>query len=304
MSARIALLCPGQGAQHADMFSILGGAVSDRHGLGDVLGMAPADAAADPAVLFSNRHAQPLLVAATLAAWERIADALPLPVVAAGYSIGELSAHAVAGAIEGRVAIALAARRARLMDAAIDPHAPQALMAVSGLRLAALQPLLDAHALHLAIATGEDAAIVGGRRRDLVALEAALASTRAHVTPLPVEVASHTPLLRAAADAFRDELGTTPFRAWRFPVLAGIDASIVASAQAARETLSRQLAQTIRWTDCMDALAESGIAAAVELGPGAGLARMFAARHPDIPCRSLADFRTLDGLLAWLDRQF
>ncbi|MBK4735627.1 acyltransferase domain-containing protein [Noviherbaspirillum pedocola] len=303
MSARIALLCPGQGAQHADMFSILGGAASDAHGLGDVLGMAPSKAVADPVVLFSNRHAQPLLVAATLAAWERVADAMPLPVVAAGYSIGELSAHAVAGAIEGHAALALAARRAALMDAAIDPGAPQALMAVTGLRMAALLPLLEAHGLFPAIVNGDDAAIVGGRRRDLAAVQSALASTHAHVTPLPVEVASHTPLLRPAADAFRDALDGIAFGQWRFPVLAGIDASPVASADAARAALARQLAETIRWVDCMDALAESGIAAAIELGPGAGLARMFAARHPEIACRSIADFRTLDGLLSWLERQ-
>jgi [acyl-carrier-protein] S-malonyltransferase len=86
-------------------------------------------------------------------------------------------------------------------------------------------------------------------------------------------------------------------------VLAGIDASPVASADAARAALARQLAATIRWVDCMDALAESGIAAAIELGPSAGLARMFAARHPQIACRSLADFRTLNGLLSWLERQ-
>jgi hypothetical protein len=30
---------------------------------------------------------------------------------------------------------------------------------------------------------------------------------------------------------------------------------------------------------------------------------MFAARHPEIACRSLADFRTLDGFVHWLDRQ-
>lgn len=304
MNGRIALLCPGQGAQHADMFSVLGARMPDRHGLETLLGMPLAQALGDPSTLYANRQAQPLLVAATLAAWERIADLLPLPVVAAGYSIGEVSAHAVAGAIEGVDAVVLAARRAALMDAAIDPAAPQGLAAVSGLSMARLRPLLAAHGLYPAILNAEDAQIVGGARSALAGLEADLASTGARVSTLPVEVASHTPLMRAAAQAFREELERARFHGWRFPVLAGIDASTVSSTVAAIDTLSRQIAEPLRWIDCMDALAESGVAAVIELGPGAALARMFAARHPEIPCRSLADFRSTEGFSAWLERQF
>jgi [acyl-carrier-protein] S-malonyltransferase len=303
MSGGIAVLCPGQGAQHAGMFTVLGEPQPDRYGLEAALGMPLAAVLADPALPYANRNAQPLLVAATLAAWDSIADAVPRPVFAAGYSIGEVAAHAVAGALDGGDAIALAARRAALMDAAIDPEEPHGLLAVSGLRLARLAPLLEAHGLHPAILNGADAVIVGGLSGGLAALEAELAPLGAHTTRLPVEVASHTPLLRGAAQAFRAALETAPFRSWRFPVLAGIDAAAVSSRAGAIDTLSRQLAETVRWIDCMDALAESGIAAAIELGPGGGLARMFSARHPGIACRSLADFRSRAGFLAWLERQ-
>jgi [acyl-carrier-protein] S-malonyltransferase len=30
---------------------------------------------------------------------------------------------------------------------------------------------------------------------------------------------------------------------------------------------------------------------------------MLQGRHPHIACRSVADFRSLDGIVAWLDRQ-
>jgi [acyl-carrier-protein] S-malonyltransferase len=43
---------------------------------------------------------------------------------------------------------------------------------------------------------------------------------------------------------------------------------------------------------------------ALELGPGSALARMLQARHPQIACRSVADFRSLDGIISWLGRQF
>jgi [acyl-carrier-protein] S-malonyltransferase len=53
----------------------------------------------------------------------------------------------------------------------------------------------------------------------------------------------------------------------------------------------------------MDTLVESGITVALELGPGATLARMLQARHPQIACRSVADFRSLQGIQSWLARQ-
>jgi [acyl-carrier-protein] S-malonyltransferase len=52
----------------------------------------------------------------------------------------------------------------------------------------------------------------------------------------------------------------------------------------------------------MDAAAEAGITVALELGPGAALSRMLRKRHPDIAARSVADFRTLDGIRRWLER--
>jgi [acyl-carrier-protein] S-malonyltransferase len=53
----------------------------------------------------------------------------------------------------------------------------------------------------------------------------------------------------------------------------------------------------------MDAAAESGVTVALELGPGAALSRMLRTRHPDIACRSVSEFRSLDGIVGWLERQ-
>jgi [acyl-carrier-protein] S-malonyltransferase len=50
----------------------------------------------------------------------------------------------------------------------------------------------------------------------------------------------------------------------------------------------------------MDAAAERGITAALELGPGNALSKMMSARHPGIECRSVADFRSMDGIRNWL----
>ena len=81
--------------------------------------------------MFDNRVTQPAIVGATLAMWEALKCRLPTPSLVAGYSIGELSAYGVAGALDPLDAVRLAATRAGLMNAAVA--APQALAAISAI---------------------------------------------------------------------------------------------------------------------------------------------------------------------------
>jgi [acyl-carrier-protein] S-malonyltransferase len=46
----------------------------------------------------------------------------------------------------------------------------------------------------------------------------------------------------------------------------------------------------------MDSCVEAGVTEALELGPGAALPRMLHARHPQITCRAVDDFRFLAGV--------
>jgi [acyl-carrier-protein] S-malonyltransferase len=108
--------------------------------------------------------------------------------------------------------------------------------------------------------------------------------------------------MQAAVAPFAQALDATPFQPLQAPVLAGIDAATVRDQPRAVATLSRQLAEKIRWLACMDAAAEAGITVALELGPGNALSRMLQQRHPHINTRSVTDFRTLDGIGKWLDR--
>jgi [acyl-carrier-protein] S-malonyltransferase len=293
--ARLLLLCPGQGDQHAEMFNLArtspaASALADRlqqSAIGD---------------LFANRVAQPLIVAATLCMWEAIRDFAPQPALVAGYSIGELSAHGVAGAFTAEQAIALAAQRAQLMDDCQRAAPGQALLTVTGLPLASASKLAAQHGYHVSIETGEDACIVGGPAAQAEQLQQSIEAAGARSKRLPVEVASHTPYMAGAVAPFAAALHAADFQSMQAPVLAGIDAAPVSDQARAIETLSRQLAEKIRWLACMDAAAEAGITVALELGPGAALSRMLQNRHPHINTRSVADFRSLDGIRKWLDR--
>jgi [acyl-carrier-protein] S-malonyltransferase len=298
MSTRLLILCPGQGGQHAAMYDL---ARSDPAGAALLDACAPA---LDPDTLFDNRTAQPAIVAATLATWEALRPRLPAPSLVAGYSIGELAGHGVAGALSAQDAITLARQRAGIMDRAAAAQPGGALAAVSDLPLERVRACAQAAGWHIAIVNGEDACVAGGPESHYETFAGTCEAAGARVQRLPVAVASHTPLIAAAVQPFAEALAAAPFHGWQCPVLAGISGARIAGREAAIEHLSRQLAQTIEWSACMDAAVESGITVALELGPGAALARMFQARHPQVACRSAAEFRSLEGIAAWVGRQF
>lgn len=293
MSVRLLLLCPGQGGQSASMFDLArtdAGAAALIESLGEP----------EPETMFENRIAQPSVVGATLAMWEALKARLPAPSLAAGYSVGELSAYGVAGALAPADAIRIAARRAELMDAAVVE--PQALVAITGIPVDRVGSLASAHGYAVAIVTGHDTCIAGGLEASLPGLEQAVAQSGAKLQRLPVGIASHTPLMAGAVAPFVAELEAAAFGPQTCPVLSGIGAESIVGKPRAIEALSRQLVETIVWDACMDAAAEAGVTVALELGPGAALARMLQARHPHIPCRSVADFRSIDGIVAWVGR--
>ena len=301
--SRLLLLCPGQGGQHAAMFDLPRSSPAG-HEAGTLLtelALAGLPLAGDTDI-YANRRAQPLIVAATLSMWAAIREFAPAPALVAGYSIGELSAYGIAGAWPAETAVRLAAERAQLMDDCALALPGQTLMAISGLALSRVSPLLAEHAFYMSIENADDACIAGGPAASAAALEAAVHAAGGRSTRLPVEVASHTQYMQAAVAPFAATLQRTEFQTMRAPVLAGVAAMAVNGKAQAVDQLSRQLSETIHWAACMDAAAEAGITYALELGPGAALSRMLQSRHPHINTRSVADFRTLDGIRKWLER--
>jgi [acyl-carrier-protein] S-malonyltransferase len=76
----------------------------------------------------------------------------------------------------------------------------------------------------------------------------------------------------------------------------------VLDVDAGLDKLARQIAEPVEWAACIAACVEAGASAFLELGPGRALADMASAAYPALPARSLADFRSVDGVTDWLAR--
>ena len=301
----IALLCSGQGYQGPEMFDLVAPEAA----------AAPVFAAAaqklggrDPRdvvrqgddIIHRNDVAQVLCCTQALAAWAILGPYVPRPLTIAGYSAGEVPAWAVAGVIDMESAFDLVARRAALMDEAT--REPCGLAAIVGLPRNVVDALCLSHELTVAIVNGPLHFILGGRTAGLQpAVAEALARGASRATLLPIHVASHTPLLGAASEQFRGLLTETVVGPWPrdLRLISGIDGTPVRRIADGLDKLAAQISTTIDWAACMDSCRAARPACVLELGPGNALARMAGELMPGIPARSVADFRTVEGLRRW-----
>ncbi|MBR8347244.1 malonate decarboxylase subunit epsilon [Burkholderia ambifaria] len=304
----LAILCSGQGAQRADMFELTG-AVPQADALfahaGRLLGDDPRNWVqhAEPDALHENRAAQLLCTLQALAAAALLDTVWPRRRCVAGYSVGEVASWSVAGMIDPHDALDLADARARAMDAASGGDERMAF--VRGLTRAQLAQLCDGRDAAIAIANPGDAFVVAGRQADVAAVADDAARDGAlRVAPVCVRIASHTRRLAAAVPAFRASLAAVNVR--RPPpgtrLFSGIDGASVLDVGAGLDKLARQIAEPVEWAACLAACVEAGATAFLELGPGRALAEMAGGAYPALPARSVADFRSVDGIASWLAR--
>jgi [acyl-carrier-protein] S-malonyltransferase len=292
-----ALLFSGQGAQHRHMLSWVR---RDRHveQVENLLGADWRDRLDDPVWSGNNRHAQVLITGLAMAAFEQLVAEAGPPAVVAGYSVGELAAFCAAGVLDPDTVLALAVQRAACMDAA-HAHLDTGLMGVSSARLGGLRDLCEAFDLDLAIRLGPESGVVGGPNGALVEAAAFAEVQGMRVTRLNVALASHTRWMQQASVDFRSVLATHSLSNPRIPVISNAMGQIRDAAQAL-DALASQLSATVRWDECLDHIESRRVDAVLELGPGQALARMWSERFPDVPARSVDEFRSLPALVDWL----
>jgi len=300
----LALLFPGQGVQHVDMLRWLDAepaAAPVEAALAARLGGNWRARVADDAWASRNDVAQPLIVGLSLAAWHALAPHLPAPAIVAGYSVGELAACSAAGVFDAACALDLAQQRAAAMDRSAGRE-PAGLLAVAGVPAHEVETLCARTGLAVAIRIGVDRCVVGGPLAALDAAMPTLAARGAELTRLRVRVASHTPSMAAAAAAFDELIVPLAWQRSRCVVASNLDGAGRRDVASLKHALAAQIDHTVHWDRCMDTIAERQPRCVLEVGPGTSLARMWAARHPDVPVRSVDEFHSAQAVIAWVRR--
>jgi len=228
---------------------------------------------------------QPLIVALSLLVFEQLARSVELPadLVAAGHSVGELTAASIAGVLNPNDTIALAAARGREMAAACAAE-PTSMAAVIGgdqdevlARLAELG--LDPANRN---ARGQ---IVAAGPVDLLDRLVAEPPPQTKITRLKVAGAFHTRFMAPAREALASYAAQITTSDPRYTLLSNADGTAIGGVKAdgsgsggsGDEVLRRLVAQVskpVRWDVCMATMRELGVTATIELPPAGALTGM------------------------------
>jgi [acyl-carrier-protein] S-malonyltransferase len=234
-------------------------------------------------------NAQPALMAVSLAVVRVLEAEAGLDLkrdaaFVAGHSLGEYSALAAAGTFSIGDAARLLRIRGDAMQKAV-PAGQGAMAALLGAELDLAREIAEAAAQGEVCEAANDN---GGGQVVLSGAKAAIERAIALATErgvkramlLPVSAPFHCALMQPAAEAMREALAKVAMQAPVVPVMANVGAAPLSEPEAIRASLVAQVTGTVRWRECVQAMAAAGVTDFVELGSGkvlAGLVKRIAA---------------------------
>jgi len=275
---RIAFLFPGQGSQAVGMgkgfYTTSASAKAVFEEANDALGfdLARLMFEGPEADLALTANTQPAVLTASVAASAACAERGLEPTLAAGHSLGEYSALAVARALRFADAVRIVRKRGELMQHAV-PVGTGAMAAIMGLDLTEVERVCAEAAqgdiVGVANVNSPQQIVVAGHRA-AVERAVALASDRGGKKSvlLPVSAPFHCALMTPATAGLARELDGVSVADPVFPVVRNVDAGVTRTAAEVKPFLLKQVASPVRWTDCVGRLAAEGASTFVEVGSG------------------------------------
>ena len=310
-----AFIFPGQGSQAPGMGRDLAAAFSAAREvfqevddtLGQKLSQLMFEGPAETLTLTEN--AQPALMAHSLAVLRvleseggfKLADKA---VVVAGHSLGEYSALAGAGAFGVAQAAKLLKLRGQSMQKAVPPGAGS-MAALLGCEMPLALEICAEAAQGEVLEPGNDngggQVVVSGAT---AAVERACVVAQAkgvrRAMKLPVSAPFHCAMMAPAAEVMAEALRASPPVAPVVPVVANVTAAKASDPNEIIELLVKQVTATVRWRECMLAMAALGVDSFVELGAGKVLSGLVKRIAPEASGANAGTPAEIEALLKLL----
>ncbi|NWK56067.1 ACP S-malonyltransferase [Verrucomicrobiaceae bacterium N1E253] len=299
----VVFLFSGQGAQKVGMGEDLAKAYPVAQKLFE-----QADAALDfslSEVMFSGpdeeltrtSRCQPALYVHGLACLAVLQEKLPelKPAAAAGLSLGEFTAHAVAGTFDFETGLSLVAQRGAFMEEACDATDGAMAAMIGGDEEAVVQLAADCdvdvanfNAIGQIVLSGSEEGI------DKAVAEAKGRGIRMG-RKLKVAGAYHSRLMSSAQDKLAGVLAETSLAEPSIPVVCNFEARSVSGEADIKAMLEQQVTGSVRWTASMQQLIADGYTTFVELGPGKVLAGLMGRIDKAVKVISIEDTESLEA---------
>jgi [acyl-carrier-protein] S-malonyltransferase len=257
---------------------------------------------ADAEELRDTRNAQMTTLVSSLVVLDAVERLGIEPSLCAGHSLGEYTALTATGALSFEDGVRLVGERSAAMhDAGLA--SPGTMAAVLGLddedvEVACRRADAD---VWVANFNAPGQVVIAGSPDGVAAATAHAKELGAKkVMPLQVAGAFHTPFMTAARERLRAAIATAGIRDTEVPVVSNVDALAHDRGEEWSSLLSAQLSSPVRWKHSLLTMAELGIRAVAELGPGGVLTGMAKRTMPDVRTISVATPDDLDRFIEWV----
>lgn len=202
------------------------------------------------------------------------------PEMAAGHSLGELSALVAAGALSFEDGVKLVSARAIAMQKACEA-APGTMAAVIGLPDEKIEEICtevstDGNIVVAANYNCPGQLVISGNVDAInAACEKLKAAGAKRALPLKVGGAFHSPLMQPAKEELEKAIKATTFSEPKCPVYQNVDAQPHTDPAEIQANLIAQLTSSVRWTASVQNMIKAGADDFTECGPGKALQGMI-----------------------------
>ncbi len=265
-----------------------------------------------PEELTLTTNAQPALMAHSVAVLRVLETEGKLDLGAkvslvAGHSLGEYSALTAVRAFSLTTCARLLRLRGEAMQKATPPGTG-AMAALLGAELEQAQAICAAarnnpetgkdECVEIANDNGGGQVVISGAK---AAVERAVAAAPGagvkRAMLLPVSAPFHCALMAPAADAMAEALERAEVLAPLVPVVANVTAAKVVAPDEIRQLLVAQVTATVRWRECIAAMATMGIDRFVELGAGKVLTGLMKRNAPEATASAIGTPADVEAFL-------
>ncbi|MDC1406157.1 ACP S-malonyltransferase [Akkermansiaceae bacterium] len=247
--------------------------------------------------LTKTSRCQPALFLHGLACLEVLKSKVPaLNVVAtAGLSLGEFTAHTLAGTFDFETGLKIVEQRGQFMEEACDATNGAMAAMIGGDEEAVAELAADCgvdvanfNTIGQIVLSGDEAGI------DKAVAEAKGRGVRMG-KKLNVAGAYHSRLMQSAQDKLAEVLVKAELSEPAMPVICNFEARAVSGQDEIKSTLEQQVTGSVRWTASMQKLIADGHTTFLELGPGKVLAGLMSRIDKSVTVLSVEDVESLEA---------